>query len=97
MAELQHDKILKNSSSTIFDNFQTLTTSVGSRTQTAEIELQTTEALFIQAEERVQVTGGVNLDEEASNLLRFQQSYQAAARIITTASTIFETLLQSVQ
>lgn len=36
---------------------------------------------------------GVNLDEEAANLLRFQQAYQAAAQMIQVASTLFDSLL----
>ncbi|GIU15712.1 hypothetical protein TUM4641_35520 [Shewanella morhuae] len=54
-------------------------------------------AIYQQASTRVQSESGVNLDEEAANLLRFQQSYQAAARIMTTAQTIFDTLLSSVR
>ena len=37
---------------------------------------------------------GVNLDEEAARLIQFQQSYQAAAKILQVAQTIFDTLLQ---
>jgi flagellar hook-associated protein 1 FlgK len=37
---------------------------------------------------------GVNLDEEAANLLRYQQAYQAAARLISTAQTMFDSILQ---
>ena len=36
---------------------------------------------------------GVNLDEEAANLMRYQQAYQAAAQLIRVASTLFDTLL----
>ncbi len=38
---------------------------------------------------------GVNLDEEAADLIRFQQAYQAAAQVISTVQTLFDTLLQS--
>ncbi|MGM0639184.1 MAG: flagellar basal body rod C-terminal domain-containing protein, partial [Pseudomonadota bacterium] len=40
-----------------------------------------------------QSESGVNLDEEAANLLRYQQFYAANARVIDTASTIFDTIL----
>ena len=40
---------------------------------------------------------GVNLDEEATKLLQFQQSYQAAAQLITVADTLFQTLLSAVR
>ena len=36
---------------------------------------------------------GVNLDEEASRLIQFQQSYQAAAKVLQVAQTVFDTLL----
>jgi len=37
---------------------------------------------------------GVNLDEEASRLMQYQQQYQAAAKIIQTARTLFDQILQ---
>jgi len=40
---------------------------------------------------------GVNLDEEAANILRFQQAYQAAARMISVADTLFQSLLDAVR
>jgi flagellar hook-associated protein 1 FlgK len=39
----------------------------------------------------------VNLDEEAADLLRFQQAYQAAARVITVADSLFQSLLAVVR
>ena len=39
---------------------------------------------------------GVNLDEEAADLIRFQQAYQALSRIIQTSQTLFQSLLQAV-
>ncbi|MDE2368424.1 MAG: flagellar hook-associated protein FlgK [Burkholderiales bacterium] len=38
---------------------------------------------------------GVNMDEEAANLIQFQQSYQAAAKILQVAQSVFDTLLQT--
>jgi flagellar hook-associated protein 1 FlgK len=40
---------------------------------------------------------GVNLDEEAANLLRFQQAYQAIAQVISVADSTFQTLLDVVR
>ena len=40
---------------------------------------------------------GVNLDEEATNLLRYQQAYMAAAQVIATADTMFQSLLGAVR
>jgi flagellar hook-associated protein 1 FlgK len=38
---------------------------------------------------------GVNLDEEAANLLRFQQAYQAASRVVVVSEQLFQTLLNA--
>jgi flagellar hook-associated protein 1 FlgK len=40
-------------------------------------------------------TSGVNLDEEAARLIQFQQSYQAAAKILQVAQSVFDTLLDA--
>ena len=40
-----------------------------------------------------QSVSGVNLDEEAANLIKYQQMYQANSKVISTANTLFETLL----
>jgi flagellar hook-associated protein 1 FlgK len=42
----------------------------------------------------VQEESGVNLDEEAANLLRYQQAYQAAGKMMQIASQLFDVLLQ---
>jgi flagellar hook-associated protein 1 len=53
-------------------------------------------AVNSQAQQAVQSTSGVNLDEEAANLLQWQQSYQAAAQVLTVANSLFTTLIDSV-
>ena len=44
-----------------------------------------------------QSVSGVNLDEEAANLVQYQQAYQAAAQVINVSSTLFKSLLNAVQ
>jgi flagellar hook-associated protein 1 len=53
-------------------------------------------AVNTQAQQAVQSTSGVNLDEEAAKLLQWQQSYQAAAQVLTVANSLFTTLINSV-
>ncbi len=50
--------------------------------------------VFDQAQESRDRTSGVNLDEELSDLLRYQQAYQANAQVIQTASRLFDALMQ---
>ena len=51
------------------------------------------ENLAVQARENQQSLSGVNLDEEAANLIRYQQAYQASGKVIEIASRLFDTLL----
>ena len=56
-----------------------------------------TDALSQDINQRVQEVEGVNLDEELSNMIVYQQSYNAAARLITTSKELFDQLLQAIQ
>jgi flagellar hook-associated protein 1 FlgK len=69
---------------------------VGTQTSQAGINRSAQEVLLNQSIENRESVSGVNLDEEAANLLRFQQSYQAAAQVIATVNTIFQTLINAV-
>lgn len=97
MAEMADDKLMNGGKSTLIDVFENTKQDIGSRTKAAEVRVGSAEAIYQQAYSRVQEVSGVNLDEEAANLLRFQQSYQASARIMTTAQQIFDTLFASVR
>jgi flagellar hook-associated protein 1 FlgK len=63
---------------------------VGTRTRQAEITSAAQEKLLSDAIATRESISGVNLDEEAANLLRYQQAYQAAAQVIATADTLFK-------
>ncbi|ABM00515.1 flagellar hook-associated protein FlgK [Shewanella amazonensis] len=97
MAQLADTKLMNGGKSTLIDVFEKTKQQIGSGTKAAEVRLGSAEAIYQQAYGRVQEVSGVNLDEEAANLLRFQQSYQASARIMTTAQQIFDTLFASVR
>jgi flagellar hook-associated protein 1 FlgK len=51
------------------------------------------EAIAARAVEAQQSVSGVNLDEEAANLMRYQQAYQASAKTIQVATVLFDTIL----
>jgi flagellar hook-associated protein 1 FlgK len=70
---------------------------VGNKTHTAEVTARTSKALLERQEMTLSSISGVNLDEEAANLVRFQQAYQAAAQVISVANTLFDTLLGAVR
>jgi flagellar hook-associated protein 1 FlgK len=70
-----------------------LIASVGASALRTSQDLEVQSALREQAEADVEGVSGVNLDEEAANLLRYQQAYQAATKIIGVSDELFRTLL----
>ncbi|WP_299791368.1 flagellar hook-associated protein FlgK [uncultured Shewanella sp.] len=95
MSKLSEAKLMNSGTSTLADVYEGTKLSVGGKTKAAEVAVGSAQAVYSQAYTRVQSESGVNIDEEAANLLRFQQAYQASARIMTTASDIFDTLFSS--
>jgi flagellar hook-associated protein 1 FlgK len=98
MADLQHTNTLLGSATTTETaSFQQvygqLVSDVGSKTHHAEINATTSKALLERHTASLSSVSGVNLDEEAANLVRFQQAYQAATQVISVANTLFDTLL----
>jgi flagellar hook-associated protein 1 FlgK len=72
-----------------------LLTSVGSRTAEATNQRDVQELVVQQSHDRLQSVRGVNLDEEAADMLRFEQLYQAAARMMAVSDTLFQTLMNT--
>ncbi|WP_245849825.1 flagellar hook-associated protein FlgK [Oceanimonas doudoroffii] len=93
-AELQNKKWLNNGKSTVTDSLNQTAVGIGSMTRNQRVKADAADAAYQQSYDRMLATSGVNLDEEAANLLRFQQSYMAAARVVSTASETMNTLLQ---
>jgi flagellar hook-associated protein 1 len=72
-----------------------LTGEIGTTTQQAQVNRDAQQVLQDESVSRRQNYSGVNLDEEAANLLRYQQAYQAAAQLIRVANEMFQTLLDA--
>lgn len=67
--------------------------SIGVQVQDAQTSSDISSTLAANASELLSNLTGVNLDEEAARLIQFQQAYQAAAKILQVAQTVFDTLL----
>lgn len=89
--------VLDGGTASAGDAYASLIADTGTVGAQAKVNLDTQTSLYQQAEQSQQSLSGVNLDEEASNLVRFQQSYQASAQVISTANTIFNTLINAVR
>ena len=88
--------VLDGGATTVGQAYGQLVAGTGSLTQQSQTRLASQTALANQATSAQQSVSGVNLDEEAARLVRYQQSYQAAAHVIATAQTIFQSLLTAV-
>jgi len=80
-------------SQTLGDNYAALVGKIGSDTSSASYQATYQTALAAQLEDQQLSASGVSLDEELTNLIKFQHSYQAAAKLISTADKLFETVL----
>ena len=93
MGQLQSSKLLDSGSATLQGAFAQLVSTVGNKTREVQVTNDAATAALAQATATQQSVSGVNLDEEAANLLKYQQAYQAAGKVMQIASTLFDTLL----
>ena len=82
------------SGQTFSEAYLDLVSGVGSRSSMSELQREALQVVYDQAYNTREESSGVNLDDEAANLIRFQQAYQAAAQVIQAAQKSFDTLLQ---
>jgi flagellar hook-associated protein 1 FlgK len=88
--------LLDRGDATYGDAYGALVGQVGTATRQAQVNQAAQRTLLEEATRARETAAGVNLDEEAADILRFQQSYQASAQVIAAASSLFDTLLQVV-
>ena len=104
LTDLQSDDTMRrniagtgNNTLTFTEAYSNLIGFVGDTANRAQIDLTASTTMLEQSEQRVADMSGVNLDEEAADLVRYEQAYSAAARIITVSNTLFDSLLQAVR
>lgn len=98
MVELQFASVsFKNgtntSSDTLYGYFDTLVTKVGTKTNSAILSNESITAQYNAVKQEYDSVSKVSIDEELANLIRYQTSYGAAAKIITTIDQMMTTLL----
>jgi flagellar hook-associated protein 1 len=93
LAQLQTSKVLSHGTMSINDMFAQVVNTVGVQTQQIKTAATAQVNLIKQTTAAQQAVSGVNLNEEYVSLSLYQEQYQASARIIDVASTIFDTLL----
>ena len=93
LANLQNQKTIGGRSASFNDAYAQLVSTIGNKTRQIEISNTAQTSLTAQIRTAQQSVSGVNQDEETANLLMFQQMYQANAKVIQTASTLFDAIL----
>ena len=84
---------MEGGTATYQSSYSAIVSQIGNKAREVEITGKAQQTLYEQAETTRAQLSGVNLDEEAANLLRYQQAYQAAAKMMGIANTLFDEIL----
>lgn len=95
ISQLELKKPLNDGNSSVLQSLNDMGGSLASRAQTANLNRVAEQGVRDYLYQRQQSVSGVNLDEEAANMVRLQQAYQASAQIIRTSQEIFNALMQA--
>lgn len=94
LAQLQTQDTMSGKSDSFLDAYAQVVSATGSKTRQVQVTSEAQQALLEQAQASRDSFSGVNLDEEAANLIRYQQAYQASAKALQIGSSLFDTILQ---
>ncbi|ASE51866.1 TPA: flagellar hook-associated protein FlgK [Stenotrophomonas maltophilia] len=97
LAKVEDAKAFNGGTVTLNGALGGLTTQVGAAARSAEYSLDAQQVITDKAQAARDEISGVNLDEEAADMLRLQQAYQAASQLISTADNMFQTILGAVR
>ena len=86
-------KSMGNGTLTLTDSYANYVNDIGNQTNQIQASSKSQTSLVTQITTAQQAISGVNINEEAANLLQYQQLYQANSKVIQTAQTLFQTIL----
>ena len=94
LGQLQTQNTVAGETSTFQTTYAEMVSSIGVQAQQLKVTGNAQQAVLDQAQATRDSLSGVNLDEEAANMIRFQQAYQASAKLLEVGKTLFDTILQ---
>lgn len=94
LAELQTANTLQGRTASYQSAYASLVSQVGNKTRELEVTSRAQESMLNQTDQALQSLSGVNLEEEAANLLRYQQMFQASSKVIEIGNSLFDSLLR---
>ncbi len=90
---LQTKTVMSGGTATFQDSYSQMVSEIGNKAREVSVSSTAQDTLVRQGQDAIQSVSGVNLDEEAANMMRYQQAYQAAAKVIGIAGKLFDTIL----
>ena len=93
----QTNKNLNNGVNTLSSSFNQFISSIGSQSYQLKVQSTFDQTVMSKTSQALDNYSGVNLDEEASNLIRYQQAYQASGKVMQIAKQMFDSLLNMAQ
>ncbi len=96
IAELQNKKVLNGSSNTIFQYYNGMVSNLGSEIEGLNTDVDSHNLVLNQLDVQQNSVAGVSLDEEMTNLIKFQHGFDASARIINAVNEMYKTIIDMV-
>lgn len=93
ISELRYQRVLQSGTATINEYYASMVGTLGIRTQEAETLKDNYNLLVTQLDNARQQVQGVSIDEEVTNMIKYQRAYEAAARVITFVDSALETVI----
>lgn len=90
---LQTSNTMNGGTTTYQGAYSQIVNQIGNKTRELDVTSSAAGKMLTETTSAIQSESGVNLDEEATNLLRYQQAYQAAGKVMQIASEMFDVLL----
>lgn len=94
LAGLQTQNTMAGGTASLQEAYGQMVSMVGNKTRELEVTSKAQNNLVTQTERSIQAISGVNLDEEAANLLRYQHAFQASSKVIEISGTLFDSILR---
>ncbi len=97
LTAIQDSKIFNAGKENLFDRYSNLTVDIGSQTYQTKLRMESADVLFQQAQDLWESKSGVNIDEEAANLMIFEKSYQAAAQLMSVSRQLIDSIFAAMR
>lgn len=94
ISKLQHERLFGDSNITLEERYLQTIGTIGLETGKARIDAEQSTGILAQANSLRERLSGVSIDEETANMVRYQQAYQASAKIMQAADEMFRTVLE---